>query len=737
VGSKTDEAQRVNWPAFYREQGRLMWEWRATRLAQIRRVALSVLAAMAALQIIVWISPDLTLQGPASLALAGLLLAVLNGLARPALMFVLSPLAAFVVPIAGLILEVPIVIAVGSIVPGVGIRGLDAAVRDAIMLTILNAIFSEILRASDDDSYHGTQVRRLAAAAFGKPRAERPGLLMIQIDGLSLPVLVNAMRAGRMPALDRLVRSGHSQLDPWFAMLPPVTPVSQAGILHGNNDEMPGFRWFEKRSENLLVANTPEGASEIERRRSDGHGLLADDGASIGNLVDGDAPRSYLTMATITDDRPKPDYPRQLRGIVISQVNYLRLLVLTIGEIAKELYQRERQRGRGVEPRIRRDIHYAFERALTNVALRNLATALVIEEMFGGASAIYVDYTGYDALAHHVGPERTEAMDALDGLDRTIGALIKAARETPRAYRLIVLSDHGQCLSVPFEQRFGEKLEDVARRLMGDGTGGVWTSTIHEYNGMGRMILGEIGRGRGVRPAIARRAARQHAAIAAAADKWELVACASGNLVLLYLTLSDDRVDREMIDEHYPDLIPGLLAHPGVGVILAHSAVNGPIVLGRSGEHYLTSGRVVGDDPLAVYGPLAVDGLTRLDRFRNAGDLTVIGPYDAESGEVVSYEELVGSHGGLGGRQGEPFLLHPVDLPLTEGPIIGAPAVNAQLRVWLEILQSGQLIAPAKQVEGPTSSEDDPAHRPARDPHPVSAPGQPVGASRATGTPPT
>ena len=88
-------------------------------------------------------------------------------------------------------------------------------------------------------------------------------------------------------------------------------------------------------------------------------------------------------MATI-EDEPDPDDPRRLRGIFVSQVNYIRLAVLTIGELAKELYQRERQRARGVEPRLRRDLHYALERALTNVSLRNLTTALVIEEMFAG-----------------------------------------------------------------------------------------------------------------------------------------------------------------------------------------------------------------------------------------------------------------------------------------------------------------------------------------------------------------
>ena len=331
---------------------------------------------------------------------------------------------------------------------------------------------------------------------------------MIQIDGLSLPVLREQMRAGRMPGLDRMVRHGEATLDPWYALLPPVTPVSQAGILHGNNDEMPGFRWFEKRSKALIVANTPDGASEILRRRSDGRGLLADDGASIGNLVTGDAARTYLTMATISEDLPSAADPK-VRGVFVRQVNYIRLLVLTLGEVAKELYQRERQRARGVEPRIHRDLHYALERALTNVSLRNLTTALVIGEMFDGAPAIYVDYTGYDALAHHVGPERAEAVDALDGLDRTIGSLRRVAAETHRPYRLVVLSDHGQCLGAPFSERYGERLEDVAKRLIGDTSGRPTLRQAWEYHGTSGLILGEIGRGPGVRSAIARRAARR------------------------------------------------------------------------------------------------------------------------------------------------------------------------------------------------------------------------------------
>jgi uncharacterized membrane protein YvlD (DUF360 family) len=694
----------IDLPGFYRDQARLYWQWRATRLALLRRVLLSWVAAGLALLIVAMISSNLTIDGPVSLVVAALSLAVLNLLARPLLLLALSPLPAFTVQVAELLVEIVIVLAIGRFVPGVGVANMGAAIWDAVTLTILNALFAEILRASDDDSYHGSQVRRLAARDFGKPRTETPGLLMVQLDGLSLPVLREQMRAGRMPGLDRLVRHGEAKVDPWYALLPPVTPVSQAGILHGNNDDMPGFRWFEKRSKTLIVANTPDGASKIERRRSNGRGLLADNGASIGNLVTGDAARAYLTMATIEDDLPSVDDP-VVRGVFVRQVNYIRLLVLTLGEVAKEWYQRERQRSRGIEPRIHRDLHYALERALTNVALRNITTALVIQEMFDEAPAIYVDYTGYDALAHHVGPERDEAVDALDGLDRTLGTLRRVARETHRPYKLVVLSDHGQCLGTPFSELYDELLEDVAKKLIGDTTVRPTLRDAWEYHGTSGMILGEIGRGPGVRAALARRASRRRTPKGAIDDPGALVTCASGNLALLYLTCSDDRLPREEIDRLYPDLISGLISHPGVGLVVVRSERNGPVALGRDGEHYLATGRIVGDDPIAGFGPRAADGLRRLDGFSNTGDLVVIGPYDQATGEVVSYEDLVGSHGGLGGWQGEPFLLHPTELPIGDEPLVGAPAVHARLRLWLDSLQNGVAIPDDRPTRDGTKTE--------------------------------
>jgi hypothetical protein len=61
---------------------------------------------------------------------------------------------------------------------------------------------------------------------------------------------------------------------------------------------------------------------------------------------------------------------------------------------------------------------------------------------------------------------------------------------------------------------------------------------------------------------------------------------------------------------------------------------------------------------------------------------------------VHAFEHQVGSHGGLGGPQSRPFLLHPVELPAGEEPA-GAEAVHALLRSWLAAVRKPAVPAPA------------------------------------------
>ena len=126
-----------------------------------------------------------------------------------------------------------------------------------------------------------------------------------------------------------------------------------------------------------------------------------------------------------------------------------------------------------------------------------------------------MDYTDYDEIAHHSGPERPESLDALDGVDRELRTLRKAAEDAPRPYRFVILADHGQSLGATFLQRYGVTLQDVVRSLMGgEASVAAATAQIEDW-GQLNTFLGEVSQTKGVTGSLARavlaRAARRTA----------------------------------------------------------------------------------------------------------------------------------------------------------------------------------------------------------------------------------
>ena len=534
----------------------------------------------------------------------------------------------------------------------------------------------------------------------------RSGLIVVQIDGMSGSALDDLLSSGHMPTLHRLISSGELSLDRWVPLLPPCTPASQAGILHGRNPGIPGFRWYEKETDRLFVANHAKDAAEIEHRLSDGDGILSEMGVSVGNLLAGDAAFSHLTMATIQgrDDAPGPDehgtYP-------IDPIIYMRIVIGMIRELLDEIRQARRQRSNDVQPRMPRGWRYALERCVTNVPLRILSTAVVIHEMKRGRPLIYVDYTGYDEISHHAGPGRPDAYGAAEKIDRSIADILNVARHAERHYQLVVLSDHGQALGPTFRQRYGVTLVRLIAKLTGGGMPLDGATQPAEYtDGFERIRYHVLG------PRLAsvvgglleRRAGRTHqrasrladsrgAPVAAPTDAQvaNVVVCASGNLGLVYFTAVRERMTREDIEDQFPGLIQELIDHPGIGVVVVRSA-EGLVAIGDVGTNFLDDGRVTGTDPLAIYGPHAAEGLRGVAAFENSGDMIVISPYDATIEEVVSFEELVGSHGGLGGPQNDAFIAYPASWRVEPKPLVGAPAVNAQLRRWLSEAGAGPAV---------------------------------------------
>ena len=126
--------------------------------------------------------------------------------------------------------------------------------------------------------------------------------------------------------------------------------------------------------------------------------------------------------------------------------------------------------------------------------------------MYRGANVIYVDFTDYDELAHHCGPERVESFEALDGVDRAIGTIAKAAEDAPRPYKFVVLSDHGQSLGATFKQRYGQSLGEVVRDLMSGRATLIQSTTKAEGSTFVNALLSEVTQSKGIGPTMARAA---------------------------------------------------------------------------------------------------------------------------------------------------------------------------------------------------------------------------------------
>lgn len=137
----------------------------------------------------------------------------------------------------------------------------------------------------------------------------------------------------------------------------------------------------------------------------------------------------------------------------------------------------------------------------------------------------------------------------------------------------------------------------------------------------------------------------------------EVIVLVSGNLGLIYLTRWKDRLEYESMKTLFPELIPDLVQHEGIGFILVDFKEHGALAIGKEGVYYLEKDMIEGKNPLSDFGPNTAKHLLRTNNFKYTPDILVNSFYDKDKDEVAAFEELVGSHGGLGGTQNKPFII--------------------------------------------------------------------------------
>ncbi len=663
-------------------------------MPSLLRILVVLLLDAAALFLLAWVIPGFDIKTWAGALGMAAVLGVLNALVWPVLARFTLPLSVLTLGLSALLLNGALVVLAALISPGVEIDGWLDGTLVVIGMTVVTALISALLAIDDDETWYRNVVRRQARRRGDTVKSDVPGIVFVEIDGLAHDVLRRAMRTGHAPNLARWLADGGYRLESWETDWSSQTGACQAGLLHGNSVDMPAFRWWEKDRGTAIVTNHPRDAALLERRQSNGRGLLHADGASRANILSGDATYSMLTMSTVLERRPP--IGRDYSAYFARPYGVARTLSLVVADLVRERLAARRQRRDDVRPRIARGWSYALVRAWAVVMQRDLQVASVVGDMLAGRPVVYTTFLAYDEVAHHSGIERADALDVLHSVDREIARLAAAVPDAPRPYRLVVLADHGQSQGATFLQRYGETLEDVVRAASDVDTVHVASGVEDEALAYISAGLTEVARDETVSARLVRNATQSRRAggavaldpaargeIAAAADGLpELSVMASGNLGLVNFPREPGRVTLERLGELHPRLMPALLAHPGIAFVLVRAA-GGPVALGGRGAHWVAEGRIEGSDPLAPFGPNAAAHVLRTDGFEHCPDLVLNSTYWDDDDEVAAFEELVGSHGGMGGTQSHPFVLFPSDLPYPAGGVVGPDEMHKVLRGWL------------------------------------------------------
>lgn len=485
-----------------------------------------------------------------------------------------------------------------------------------------------------------------------------PGLLILQIDGLSTARLRRALDDGSMPFLAGLVRDGELTLTPVYSGVPSTTPAVQAELFYGVEGAVPGFSFVERATGQVMRMYQRDAAAAVEAvvaARSTGS--LLDRGASYANVYTGGAANARFCMPSLVVSDFFPRHRRWLIPLVVvlHLPTLLRLTGLSLWELAKSPHDLVAALRAG-EDRAS-EVKFAQSRVAVGVVLRELEAVGMAVDLARGLPVVHGNLLGYDENAHRRGPDSRCARVALRGIDRVIARLWKAAhRSAARAYDVWVISDHGQEVTDSYIHLHGETVATAVERVavgLGLVAPGAVPATVVPEGGEGHQrtrVLGERVIARIVPGLDLDRLRRADDA---------LTVTAQGPFGHVYTPQpvagpARERFAVALVEQAHVPLVLHLGEDDGTAV--AHTA-DGRFVLPGDAAAVLGA-----DHP---YLGLVAHDLCAVVAHPHAGDLVISG-WQLGS-RSVSFPFEHGAHAGPGPQETDAFALTPPDTPLAAG----------------------------------------------------------------------
>ena len=534
-----------------------------------------------------------------------------------------------------------------------------------------------------------------------KKPLEKKGFVIFQIDGLSYEALKKALSLNLMPHLKKIIKSDKYIFNRYFTGVPSDTPFFQAGLLYGDNDNIPGFRWIERETGEEIIFKKPESAGRIEELLAKNSRGLLIGGSSYVNLFSGGASRSTFTLSTFSIRYLFKKKVRNFDIFIVFVFHIFTFLktffyvffeaVFEIGERITDILKNRRVRPEGFFP---------FARAMSNVIFKEIETFGAMMDISRGVPSIYLDYIGYDELSHHRGPYSYSALRTLKAIDRKLFHIYKAILKAERKYDFFIISDHGHTPSIPFSGLNGGKM---LKNVVQDYTGGDFE--IYEfdtgYNAVFKRLFLYIGDffKKGTCSKIFNkftgRIGLQKENEYDDKIDWRttdkiIYIMDSGPMANIYFSGNTQRISVEAVEKKFGGLTAMLSCIKGIGFIAGVNNDGETVIYNNADKkfyeysYYLNNRNGKNIPPTIkhiVEGYKNVNerdaaflSLEKFSKFKNAGDLILFGEYDGRN--IINFENQMGAHGGIGGEQNEPFAVWNKGIPFDFG------AVNNSCKIY-------------------------------------------------------
>lgn len=475
--------------------------------------------------------------------------------------------------------------------------------------------------------------------------ADLPGLIILQIDGLSRTQMERALAQGNLPFLARLIRRGHFTLESFYSGIPSTTPAVQGELFYGVRAAVPSFEFLRRRKGKVFRMYDADAAEEIEAGlRELCPDPLLKGGHTYANIYGAGAARSRYCSQDLAPEKfvKRMSLFKGLLIAILYAPKILRMIALALLEFGlalvdfcKGLYEREN---------FGKEIMFVPARVIVCILMREMIRFRVLLDIDCGVQVIHANFLGYDEQAHRRGPDSAFAHWTLKGIDRAVRDICRVAgRSNYRDYEWIIHSDHGQERSVPYSRRHGREIDAALSEVFSKGPladSEFWMSKLPEIVG---HTLGRYRQLFGMPPPT-------NGATAIADPENQIIFTALGPLGHLYLPKVPAVAE---IESYARDIV----AQAGVPLVLLRRDDGTVSAFNSRGKWSLPEDRA---EILGANHPFldeAANDLIRLCNHPDAGDFVVSG-WDPRQ-PPLSFSMENGAHGGPGFEETRGFLLVP------------------------------------------------------------------------------